>query len=657
MSAQPKDGQATPALVQDDVNVEIDGQALTGAKGAMLIEVADAAGIQIPRFCYHKKLSIAANCRMCLVDVEKAPKPMPACATPIMEGMKVYTQSKRALDAQRNVMEFLLINHPLDCPICDQGGECELQDLAMGYGRSVSRFSERKRVVADENLGPLISTDMTRCIHCTRCVRFLHEVAGTTEMGGMGRGEHLEISTYIGRSLASEVSGNIIDVCPVGALTNKVFRFRARPWELTARQAIGGHDALGGNLWLHLRRGEILRVVPRENEGVNEVWASDRDRYSHPALTHADRLTTPLLRQGDELKPCDWDTALAVVGEILDTLRSEQAGEHLGVLAGGGVSCEEYLLLQALTRGLGAAHIDHRLRQLDFTDQATRPLYPSLGAGALEAIGRSPAILLIGAHPRHDQPLLGHRVRQAWLHGASVGLVASAAFEPHYEYHWKAIVAPSAMPGALARLLRSALAQSSRSAPAELAELLEANPAETADAAFVEQLAKGGHIILGDFASRHPQASLLRRLASELAAAVGASFGEMPDAANAAGACAMGMLPHRLPGGADAPAKGLDAAAMLRSPRRNYILYGAEAPQDFALGRLSVDALKQARVIAFAAFDHPTLQSCADLVLPIGLPLEVDGSYLNALGQLQVQNAAARLPGEARPGWRGSTRP
>jgi NADH dehydrogenase/NADH:ubiquinone oxidoreductase subunit G len=274
MSAQPKDGQAP-----DLVNVEIDGQALTGAKGAMLIEVADAAGIQIPRFCYHKKLSIAANCRMCLVDVEKAPKPMPACATPIMEGMKVYTQSKRALDAQRNVMEFLLINHPLDCPICDQGGECELQDLAMGYGRSVSRFTERKRVVADENLGPLVSTDMTRCIHCTRCVRFLHEVAGTTEMGGMGRGEHLEISTYIGRSLASEVSGNIIDVCPVGALTNKVFRFRARPWELTARQAIGYHDALGGNLWLHLRRGEVLRVVPRENEGVNECWLSDRDRY------------------------------------------------------------------------------------------------------------------------------------------------------------------------------------------------------------------------------------------------------------------------------------------------------------------------------------------------------------------------------------------
>jgi NADH-quinone oxidoreductase subunit G len=483
-------------------------------------------------------------------------------------------------------------------------------------------------------------------------VRFLHEVAGTTEMGGMGRGEHTEISTYIGRSLASEVSGNIIDVCPVGALTNKVFRFRARAWELTARPAIGLHDSLGGNLWLHLRRGEVLRVVPRENESVNEVWASDRDRYSHPALNHPDRLTTPLLRQGDQLKPCDWDTALAVVVEMLAELRAEQAGEHLGVLAGGGASCEEYYLLQALARGLGGAHIDHRLRQLDFTDQATRPLYPTLGADALEAIGRSPAVLLIGAHPRHDQPLLGHRIRQAWLHGGSIGLIASAAFEPHYEYAWKALVAPSEMAAVLARLLRGALARVRRAAPVELAELVEAHPADPANDAWLDQLARGGHVLLGDFASSHPQASLLRRLASELADALGASFGEIPDAANAAGACAMGMLPHRLPGGGDAPAKGLDAVAMLRSPRRNYLLYGAEAPQDFALGRLSVDALKQARVVAFAAYDHPTLQTCADVVLPIGLPAEVDGSYLNALGQLQEQQAASKLPGQARPGWR-----
>ncbi|MEZ5440692.1 MAG: NADH-quinone oxidoreductase subunit NuoG [Lysobacterales bacterium] len=646
MSAQPKDGQAP-----DLVNIEIDGQAVSGRKGAMIIELADNAGIHIPRFCYHKKLSIAANCRMCLVDVEKAPKPMPACATPIMEGMKVYTQSKRALDAQRNVMEFLLINHPLDCPICDQGGECELQDVAMGYGRSVSRFSERKRVVADENLGPLVATDMTRCIHCTRCVRFLHEVAGTTEMGGMGRGEHTEIGTFIGRSLASEVQGNIIDVCPVGALTNKVFRFRARAWELTAKPAIGVHDALGGNLWLHLRRGEVLRVVPRENEGVNEVWASDRDRYSHTALTHADRLSQPFRREGDKLVPCDWETALGHVVEWLDGLREAQAGEHLGVLAGGGASCEEYWLLQALTRGIGAVHLDHRLRQLDFTDQASRGLYPQLGT-TLEALAHSPAILLVGANPRHDQPLLGHRVRQAWLHGTQLSLVSSAQFQPHYELAWKAIVAPTDMAATLAGLLGAALARSGASAPADLAALLQAHPAQDNHTAWLDHFAEGGHILLGDFATRHPQASLLRRLAQELAGATGATWGEVPDAANAAGASAMGLLPHRLPGGADAPAKGLDAAAMLRSPRRNYLLYGAEAPQDFALGKIAVDALRQAHVVAFAAYDHPTLHECADIVLPIGLPAEVDGSYLNALGQLQAQVGAAKLPGEARPGWR-----
>ena len=305
MSAQP-----TLNTAPDHVNIEIDGVKMTSPKGSMIIQAADKHGIQIPRFCYHEKLSIAANCRMCLVDVEKAPKPMPACATPVMEGMKVSTRSKRAIDSQRNVMEFLLVNHPLDCPICDQGGECELQDLAIGYGRSVSRFAERKRVVADENLGPLVATDMTRCIHCTRCVRFTDEIAGTRELGGMYRGEHLEIGTYLGEPLRTELSGNVIDLCPVGALTNKVFRFRARPWELIARDGIGFHDAIGSNLHLHLRRGEVMRCVPRDNEGINESWLSDRDRYSHQGLVHDDRLTVPRVKRDGVWMDVSWDEAL-----------------------------------------------------------------------------------------------------------------------------------------------------------------------------------------------------------------------------------------------------------------------------------------------------------------------------------------------------------
>lgn len=281
MSAQP----VNPNVPPDHVTVEIDGQSLVVPKGSMIIQAADKAGIPIPRFCYHEKLPIAANCRMCLVDVEKSPKPSPACATPVMDGMKVTTRSEKALKYQRSVMEFLLINHPLDCPICDQGGECELQDVSLGYGRSVSRFNERKRVVPDEDIGPLVATEMTRCIQCTRCVRFTADIAGTYELGGMYRGENLQIGTYDGKPLTTEISGNVIDVCPVGALTNKVFQFRARPWELMARESLGYHDAMGSNLFLHVRRGEVLRTVPRENEAVNECWLSDRDRYSHQVCT------------------------------------------------------------------------------------------------------------------------------------------------------------------------------------------------------------------------------------------------------------------------------------------------------------------------------------------------------------------------------------
>src|SRR5215469_11005139 len=353
MSAVP----ANPNTSQDLVNIEIDGKPLKVPKNSMIIQAADAAGIPIPRFCYHKKLPIAANCRMCMVETEMngkvVPKPQPACATPVMEGMKVHTQSARALSGQRNVMEFLLINHPLDCPICDQGGECELQDLSLGYGRSVSRFAERKRVVPDEVLGPLIATEMTRCIQCTRCIRFMTEVAGSPELGGMGRGENLEIGTYIGKSIDSELGGNIIDVCPVGALTNKVFRFKARAWELIAREGIGYHDALGSNLWLHTRRGEVLRTVPRDNEAINECWLSDRDRYSHQGLYAGDRATKPLIRKGGELVEASWEEAIAFVAEGL----KKRAGDELGALVAPLTSTEEGFLLAGIVRALGSDNI------------------------------------------------------------------------------------------------------------------------------------------------------------------------------------------------------------------------------------------------------------------------------------------------------------
>src|SRR3990167_6088818 len=350
----------------DVVNIEIDGVALTAPKGSMIIHASDKAGISIPRFCYHEKLPIAANCRMCLVDVEKMPKPAPACATPVMEGMKVYTQTRRALDAQRNVMEFLLVNHPLDCPICDQGGECELQDVSVGYGRSVSRYVDRKRVVADEDMGPLVATDMTRCIQCTRCVRFTADIAGTFELGGMSRGENLQIGTYDGKPLTTELSGNVIDVCPVGALTNKVFRYRARAWELIARDSFGYHDALGSNMHLHIHRGEVVRTVPRDNEAINECWLSDRDRYSHQGLYAGDRVTRPLVRDGGQWREASWEEAVqASTGLIKDT-----AAGQLGMLIHPATSNEEGALLAAISRALGTGNIDHRLAQLDFADGA-----------------------------------------------------------------------------------------------------------------------------------------------------------------------------------------------------------------------------------------------------------------------------------------------
>ena len=447
MSAQP----VNPNLPPDHVTVFIDGVELAAPKGSMIIHAADKAGIPIPRFCYHDKLSIAANCRMCLVDTEvggrSAPKPSPACATPVMDGLKVFTRNEKALKAQRNVMEFLLINHPLDCPICDQGGECELQDMSLGYGRSVSRFVERKRVVADEDFGPLVASDMTRCIQCTRCIRVTAEIAGTYELGGMQRGENLQIGTYDGKPLTTELSGNVIDVCPVGALTNKVFRFRARPWELIARESLGFHDALGSNLFLHMRRGDVMRAVPRDNEAVNECWLSDRDRYSHQGLYADDRAVKPLIRvasNGDEgdWREAGWDEALAAAARIL----SDNGADNLGVLVHPSTSNEEGALLARLAEGLGSGNIDHRIGQADLSDGAVAQPF----AMPVADIDQADAIVIVGSNLRHEVPLLHQRVRKAWRRGAKVHVVGPVDFEFAFDIASKTIVAPSQVAAALA---------------------------------------------------------------------------------------------------------------------------------------------------------------------------------------------------------------
>lgn len=623
MSAQPTAPNAAP----DVVNIEINGVAMVAPKGSMIIQAADKAGIPVPRFCYHEKLPIAANCRMCLVDVEKMPKPAPACATPVMEGMKVTTQTKRALDAQRNVMEFLLINHPLDCPICDQGGECELQDVSMGYGRSVSRYVDRKRVVADEDLGSLVATDMTRCIQCTRCIRFTADIAGTFELGGMNRGEHLQIGTYDGKPLMTELSGNVIDVCPVGALTNKVFRFRARAWELVARESIGYHDALGSNLYLHARRGDVLRTVPRDNEAVNECWLSDRDRYSHQGLAAADRATKPLVREGDAWREASWDEAMALAANLV-----KDAGASLGVLAHPATSNEEGALLASLAKGLGTGHVDHRLSALDFADAAFAEPF-QMPAAELE---RADVVLLVGCNLRHELPLLHQRLHKAGKAGAKVFAINPVDHEFTFGVAGKRIVAPSQLPGALAAVANAA--------GATLPAAVAAQPHDGAQAmADALKNAANAVIVLGETAENHAQASWLRAAARALATATGARLNRIPQGANAVGLARNGLRPM---------GQGKHAGAMLAQPLPTYLLYGIEPQFDFAHGAQALKALAGAKVVAFAAYASEEMKKLAHVILPIGLLPEIEATLTNVDGTDQSTQAGGKLPGEARAGWR-----
>ena len=635
MSAQPANNAAPDLL-----NIEVDGKPTQIRKGAMIIEAADAIGVAIPRFCYHRKLPIAANCRMCLVDVEMGgkmmPKPQPACATPVAEGMKVTTRSDKALKFQKDVMEFLLINHPLDCPICDQGGECELQDVALGYGRSVSRYTERKRTITDENLGPLVATEMTRCIQCTRCVRFTSEIAGTYELGGMSRGENLQIGTYIGKTLETELSGNIIDVCPVGALTNKPYQFQARAWELIAKPSIGYHDALGSNLWLHTRRGDVLRTVPRDNEAVNECWLSDRDRYSYQGMYAPDRISAPEVKRNGQWQVTTWEDALKFAG---DALKKEQ-GSELGILVHPATSNEEGDLLMRLARGLGSAHIDHRLRQLDFADNA---LAQPFGLPVAE-IDKVRAALLVGSDLRHEMPLVNHRLHQATKKGAKVYLVNPALFEFNYQLAGQAIVAPQAMVDALLSVAKAAVGAGA-SAPTALSEAINGAQSDDGDNDVISALKSGkAVVILGEAAVTHPQASWLRAIARFIADATGAGYNELPIGANALGLAKVGVSPGN---------GGLDAQAMLAQARKSYVLYGVEPPHDFADGGAALKALHAAeQVVAFSAYASAALREVADVILPIALLPEIDATLVNVDGLAQSVSAGAKATGQTRAGWK-----
>ena len=637
----------------DMVSIEVNGVALEAPKGSMIIEATDKAGIEIPRFCYHPKLSIAANCRMCLVDVEKMPKPVPACATPVMDGMKVYTDSRRAVDAQHGVMEFLLINHPLDCPICDQGGECELQDQAMGYGRSVSRFTERKRVVKDKNVGPLVQTEMTRCIHCTRCVRFLEEIAGTTEMGGSGRGDRLEIGTCVQNSIDSELSGNIIDLCPVGALTNKPFRFAARAWELVAKPSIAAHDGVGSSLFHHVRRSQVLRTVPRDAESRNESWLSDRDRYSHLGLYSDDRVTEPQVKEGDEWKTVSWDEAAAMATAILREGRESHGPDQLGVLLSPSVSSEEYFLAQRLARQLGCNHIDHRLREQDFADDAAQPVSAPFPKNIAE-LQDSDSILLVGCNPREEAPIVGHRIRQAWRAGANIAVINPLDWKFTFDTSLGAIVAPQRMVAELAALAAAVEKISGAPAPGHLRQAVDQAGEDDRQAGLASRLneSENAVVILGQFGMSHPQASVLRALAAYIAAATGSAWNMLGHGANAAGARQAGAVPAHGPGGA-ACEPGMNVVQMLNDPRRNYLLWGLEPEFDIDNPARAMEALRQAdKVIAVVSHASAGLREAADLILPLAPTAESEGSLVNFDGETLVFRAATRTTGEARPGWK-----
>lgn len=636
------------------VKIEIDGKQIKARDGDMVIEAADYAGIYIPRFCYHKKLSVAANCRMCLVEVEKARKPLPACATPVTDGMKVMTKSKNAIAAQKGVMEFLLINHPLDCPICDQGGECELQDVAMGYGSDVSRFSENKRVVADKNLGPLISTDMTRCIHCTRCVRFGEEIAGIKELGVTGRGEHMKIGTYIEHAIESEMSGNIIDLCPVGALTSKPFRFSTRSWEMQQRDSIAAHDCIGSNTHLHVKSGKVMRVVPKDNELINETWLSDRDRFSYQGLNSDDRAMQPMIKENGSWKTVDWETALnkAFTG-INKALNSDI--DKVGFLASPNATTEELYLFQKLARSQGIENLDHRLRQQDFSTESQMGLFPSLGYDVAD-LEKLNAALFIGSNVRKEQPIAGHRIRKAALAGGKISFINTRENAVRFPVLANIAASPADMLGQLTGVLAAAVALNKKASISASAKTAIAKAKiNDEQKAIASSLMEGdlSSVVLGIEALNSANRSSLETLASAIADATNSTLSYLTEGANAAGAHIAGVLPYRAVAGGKSAKTGLNAKQMLDQDLSAYVLLGLEAEYDVANPVTAVSNLEKSEcVISLTSFVTDSMKQYSDIILPVCTYAETAGTLVNAAGDWQSFNGIVPPVGEARPAWK-----
>jgi NADH-quinone oxidoreductase subunit G len=626
------------------LNVEIDGKVVQTPRGSTVMDAAHQAGVYVPHFCYHKKLSIAANCRMCLVEVEKAPKPMPACATPAAEGMKVKTHSEMAVKAQQGVMEFLLINHPLDCPICDQGGECQLQDLAVGYGGSASRYQEPKRSVMAKDIGSLVSTEeMNRCIHCTRCVRFGQEIAGVMELGMAFRGEHSEIMSFVNNTVDSELSGNMIDLCPVGALTSKPYRYSARNWELSRRRSVSPHDGLGSNLSVQVLNNKVVRVLPVENEAINECWISDKDRFSYEGLNSPERLTRPMLKQDGKWIEVEWQTALEYVANGLRQIGA-QGAEHIGALATPHSTLEELALLQKLVRGIGSHNVDFRLRQSDFSADGKQNGAPWLGMPVADLNSRD-RFLIVGSFLRKDQPLLAQRVRQAVKKGAQANIVHSADDELLMNVANKAIVAPSEIPQVLAQVLQVLAAEKNTTLSGDLQHAVASVQVSDNARAMARSLASGerGAVLLGNFAQHHPQAAQIALLAQKIAELCGAKFGYLGEAANSVGGYIAGATPGT---------PGMNAAQMVASPRKAYLLLNVEAELDMHNPQQAIAAMHAAdMVVAMSAFKHQAA-NYADVMLPVAPFTETSGTFISTEGRAQSFKGAVKPLGEARPAWK-----
>lgn len=648
------------------INIEIDGKPVSVPKGSTIMDGAKQIGVYIPHFCYHKKLSIAANCRMCLVQVEKAPKPLPACATPVMDGMKVFTHSQQAVTAQKGVMEFLLINHPLDCPICDQGGECQLQDLAVGYGASGSRYNESKRVVVNKNLGPLISTDMTRCIHCTRCVRFGQEIAGIMELGMVGRGEHSEILSFVGKTVDSEISGNVIDLCPVGALVSKPFRYSARTWELSRRKSISPHCGLGSNLVVQVKQNRVMRVLPRDNEAINECWLSDKDRFSYEGLNSEDRLTRPMIKRDGEWVECGWQEALEFTANALQAIKHKYGAKSIAALGSAHSTAEELYLLQKLMRAMGSGNIDHRLRQSDFRGDSYAQGIPWLG-NSIADLSLLKSCLIVGSTLRKDHPLIAQRLRQAVKNGMQLNIINPIDDDLLTKVANKAIVAPSSMVKILAEILKAAVEIKGNNQSEEIQNFVRStNVSHTASAfGIASSLIENSPaaIYLGNLSQHHPDYSRIKFLAGLLAQVTDASFGLLGEAANSVGAHWVGAIPDaqgfQTAIQSQSVMMGMNAAQMLGLSNqsadeacRAFVLMNVEPEFDTYNSQQAMQTMRSAEFVVSMSIYKGNADTYADVLLPIAAFTETSGTYVNTEGRVQTFNGVVSPFGESRPAWK-----